>query len=251
MKEKPLSRRDLLKALLVGASAWSPLSPLSALAQESTQEGIEGLLREPEAGFVFARLWYRGGDWNTDMRDKGLKGGSEINLLERVLADTTIKTEARETVVRLTDPLVFTTPFLYMTGHGKVWLTDEEIANLRRVLEAGGFLLGDACNGKGAGFDGNFRPVLRRVFPDRPLQPLPMSHPLFHCFYDVNTILGGDKLIDPFMEGIEIDGRLVVLHTVNDLGCAWEGHICRPHGEEQRDNAFRLGINMIVYALTH
>lgn len=251
MNQRGVSRRDLLKALLVGASAWGPLSPLSALAQDSSDEGIRGLLTEPEAGFVFARIWYRGGDWNTDMLHQGLKGGSEINLLQRVLAETTVQTQARETVVRLADPLLFTVPFLYLTGHGQIWMTDAEVDNLRNVLEAGGFLFADACNGKGPGFDANFRAVLRRAFPDKSLERLPMGHPLFRCFYDVDKILGGDKFIDPFMEGLELDGRLAVLHTVNDLGCAWEGHPCRPHGEEQRDHAFHLGINMIVYALTH
>ena len=251
MSQRGLARRDLLKALLVGASAWGPLSPWGALAKDSSEEGITGLLTEPEVGFVFARLWYQGGDWSTDMLYQGLKGGSGINLLKRVLAETAVKTQARETVVRLTDPLLFTTPFLYITGHGRMLITDAEVANLRGVLEAGAFLFADACNGKGPGFDANFRAVLRRVFPDRLLERLPMNHPLFHCFYDVDKILGGDKFIDPYMEGIELDGRLAVLHTVNDLGCAWEGHPCRPHGEEQRDNAFRLGINMIVYALTH
>ncbi len=246
-----VSRRDIMKALVAGASALGALSPLSALAQSASQEDIQGLLTQPEAGFLFARILYQGGDWNTDMLHQGLKGGSEINLLKRVLAETTIQAQAREAVVQLADPLLFTAPFLYITGHGRILMTDVEVKNLGRALEAGAFLFGDACNGKGPGFDDQFRAVLRRALPTQHLQRLPMSHPLFHCFYNIGKIQGGDKFLDPFIEGIEIEGRLAVLHTVNDLGCAWEGHPCRPGGEEQRDHAFRLGVNMIVYALTH
>lgn len=247
----PLSRRDFMKALLVGGAILGPLSPLSPFSMPAAaQEDIQGLLREPQADFVFARVWYRGGDWNADMLHEGLKGGAEINLLKRVLDVTTIKTQPRESVVKLSDPVLFTLPFLYMTGHGTIQVSNTEAENLRAVLESGALLFGDACNGKGPGFDDNFRALLRRVLPGRSLEPIPMSHPLYNSFYHIDRIQGGDKLVDPYMEGIEINGRLAVLHTVNDLGCAWEGHHCRPGGEEQRDHAFRLGINMIVYALT-
>jgi len=246
-----VSRRRFMAALLAGSASLGPLAATSAFAQATSEEEIPHLLKKPEADFVFARVWYRGGDWNTDMLYQGLKGGSDINLLQRVLQETTIRTEACETVLKLSSPLVFTCPFLYMTGHGRILLGETEIENLRLALEGGAFLFGDACNGKGKGFDENIRSVLRRVFPSRPLRPLPMNHPLYSCFFKIDRIQGGDKLIDPYMEGIEIDGRLAVVHTVNDLGCAWEGHRCRPGGEEQRTHAFRLGINMIVYALTH
>jgi len=97
----------------------------------------------------------------------------------------------------------------------------------------------------------SFVSFIQRVFPGKKMRPLEMSHPLFNSYYKIDKILGGDKLVDDYIEGLEIDGRLAVVFTVNDLGCAWEGHACDPGGEEQRDHAFKMGINMIVYAMTH
>ena len=181
----------------------------------------------------------------------GLKGGSDINLLKRVLQETSIKTEAKETVIPLGSPLLFTAPFLYMTGHGRILASDSEVANMRRVLEGGAMVLGDSCNGRRDGFYQNFNNFVQRIFPGKKLIRLDMNHPLFSCYYQIDKILGGDKLMEPYLNGLEINGRLAVISTRNDLGCAWEGHPCAPGGEAQRDHAFRLGINMIVYAMTH
>lgn len=246
-----LTRRRFMKALLAAGAAWGPLSSLSTFAQAPAEEQIQGLLTEPQAEFVLGRVWYRGGDWNTDMLYQGLKGGAEINFLKRVLAETNIQTTPRETVIQLTSPVLFTVPFLYITGHGVIMMSDTEVENLRKALEAGAFLFGDACEGKSSGFDHNFRSLVWRLFPDKKLERLPMTHPIFNSFFKIEEILGGDKMVDPFMEGISLDNRLAIVYTANDLGCAWEGHPCRPGGEPQRDHAFQLGINMVVYALTH
>jgi hypothetical protein len=253
--KRRVSRRDFMRTLLCSTAVLGPLSPLSPFARAQSleqEEDIQGLLTEPESDFIFGRVFYRGGDWNTDMLYQGLKGGSEINLLKRVVRETGIEAIPEEHVVKLTNPLLFTVPFLYMTGHGTIIMGASEIDNLRVAIENGAFLLGDACNGKGSGFDINFRKIIRRVFPQRRLQQIPVSHPVFHCFYEIKEILGGDKRIDPYLEGIILeDGRLGVVYTVNDLGCAWEGHGCAPGGEDQRDHAFRMGINLVVYAMTH
>lgn len=248
---KRLTRRAFMKGLLAAGAVLGPLCPHSPFAQDPSELQIQGLLKEPEADFIFGRVQYRGGDWNTDMLYEGLKGGSDVNLLKRVLRETSIKTQAKETVIPIGSPLLLTAPFLYMTGHGTILTGETEIDNMRKALEGGAFLFGDSCNGRGDGFNMSFVSFIQRVFPGKKMRPLEMSHPLFNSYYKIDKILGGDKLVDDYIEGLEIDGRLAVVFTVNDLGCAWEGHACDPGGEEQRDHAFKMGINMIVYAMTH
>ncbi len=246
-----LTRRAFIKGLLAAGAVLGPLSPRSPFAQDPSEMQIQGLLKEPEADFIFGRVHYRGGDWNTDMLYEGLKGGSEINLLKRVLQETSIKTEAKETVIPIDSPLLLTSPFLYMTGHRTILASESEIDNMRKALEGGAFLFGDSCNGRREGFNNNFISFIQRIFPGKKMRHLEMSHPLFNSYYKIDKILGGDKLVDDYLEGLEIDGRLAVVFTMNDLGCAWEGHPCSPGEEAQRDHAFKMGINMIVYAMTH
>lgn len=200
--------------------------------------------------FVFARLRYQGGDWDTDMRGVGLLGGSELQLLERLVVNTRVAAEVQEFVISPADAMLGNYPFLYITGHSGLQLTRRQIEHLRAAILAGGFLLGDDCEGRSI-FRRGFVSLMDQMFPEQAMEILPMSHPLFHCLYDIDTILGGDKLVHDYMEGITLGDRLAVLYTDNDLGCAWEGHPCRPHGEKQRENAFRLGMNIIAYALTH
>jgi hypothetical protein len=77
-----------------------------------------------------------------------------------------------------------------------------------------------------------------------------MTHPIFQSPHRIERVLGGDKRIDPYLEGISLNGRLSVIYTTNDLGCAWEGHPCRPGGEPQRTHAFKMGTNIVFYALS-
>ena len=118
------------------------------------------------------------------------------------------------------------------------------------VMLGGATLFGEDCSG-GSTFRQAFLGLLSQILPEGKLEILPMDHPLFHSLYRIDRITGGDKLIQPYMEGVTIRDRLAVIYTDNDLGCAWEGHPCRPGGEEQRENAFRLGMNIVAYAMTH
>jgi hypothetical protein len=244
-----MDRRRFLKSLAATGLVANLVGSKPLLADD--EDFADKLITEPKTEFIFARVFYRGGDWNTDMLHRGLKGGAEINLLKRVLEETDIRTTPGENVVKLNRTIAFQSPFLYMTGHGRIETSRTEEQNLRKALESGAFLFAESCGGRGLGFDSDFRSLVQRVLPGRSLEKLPMEHALYRCFFQIDKILGGDKLAADFMEGIEIDGRLAVLYTMNDLGCAWEGHPCGPGGEAQRDHAFRLGINIIVYSMTH
>src|SRR5690606_25525998 len=107
-----------------------------------------------------------------------------------------------------TDPELWNYPYIYITGHGNIRLTDAEVTALRSYLQAGGFLHAD----DNYGLDESFRREMRRVFPDRELVELPADHPIYRSFYQLNGLpkihLHDGKPAQGF--GIFDGGRLVV-----------------------------------------
>ncbi len=195
--------------------------------------------------FTIARLKYGGGgDWYTDP-------SSLPNLLNEINRRTTIRANPKEEVVEITDPRLFEFPYLYMTGHGNIHFTDEEIKILRNYFANGGFLHADDCYG----MDSSFRREIKKVFPDSPLIELPFDHPIYHSFYDFPNGLPkihehDDKPAQGF--GIFCQNRLVVFYTYEcDLGCGWEDPDVHNDPPEKRESALKMGINILIYALTH
>jgi hypothetical protein len=159
--------------------------------------------------------------------------------------------------VRLDRPGLHRHPMLYLAGDGPLpALSDAERSALRRHLQFGGLLLVDAADGSdGAGFDATIRRELARVLPASPLQPIARDHVLYKSFYLVDR-QGGRLLTRPWLEAQAIDGRLAVIYSQNDLGGAWVRselgdweYACSPGGEPQREVAFRIGVNVAMYAL--
>ena len=84
----------------------------------------------------------------------------------------------------LTDPELFDYPFIYIVEPGRLIFSDEEVEALRRYLHNGGFLMVDDFWGEEEWY--NFYSQIRRVFPNRQPEELPLDHPIFHCVYDLN-----------------------------------------------------------------
>jgi hypothetical protein len=128
---------------------------------------------------------------------------------------------------------------------------------LRRFLSYGGFLFAeDTVGAKGFGFDQAFRTEMQQVLPKHELKRLPPDHSVYQSFYLINS-LGGRQKVNGFLEGITIDNWTPVIYSQNDLSGAWSRdrfgkwvNECVPGGERQRKEAFKAGINIIVYALT-
>jgi hypothetical protein len=137
-----------------------------------------------------------------------------------------------------------------MTGHGNVLFSVEEVINLRRFLENGGFLHAD----DNYGMDESFRREIARVFPDRPLVEVPLDHPVYHIVYDlpqgVPKIHEHDGLPAQAF-GIFLEERLVVYYTFqSDLGDGWEDPDVHDDPESVREKALQMGVNLFVYAVT-
>ncbi|GAI46040.1 unnamed protein product, partial [marine sediment metagenome] len=124
--------------------------------------------------FTIARLKYDGGgDWYSDP-------SSLPNLLKFIKENAPIDAYPEEIRVSIMDNDFFSYPYLYMTGHGNIKFSDEEVLRLRRYLQSGGFLHAD----DNYGMDKSFRREIKRVFPNNELIELPFNHPIFHIFYD-------------------------------------------------------------------
>ncbi len=201
--------------------------------------------------FALAQLKYTGGQWDPRPR-------ATLALMREVRQRTSVETEDERVVVTLQDPALFAYPFLYMTGEqGFAPLTESALAILRRYLLFGGLLLIDDARGnKGRDFDASVRRDMTRLFPDKPLKVLAPDHTVFRSFYLIRTV-GGVRLVNPYLEGIQIGERTPLIYCQNGLGAAWERDFlgnwvsqCYPGGEAQRLEAFKLGVNAVLYALT-
>ena len=191
-----------------------------------------------------------GGNW--DPRPNALR-----RLAWELARRTSIEPATAAKVVRLGDPGLHETPFLYLAGSGGMPpFREPERAALRRFLQYGGFLLVDAADGSdGSGFDAAVRRELASVLPASPLEPVARDHVLQKSFYLLDR-QGGRLLVKPWVEAQAIDGRLAVVYSQNDLGGAWARtelgeweYPCTPGGEAQRETAFRIGVNVAMYAL--
>ncbi|RMF86411.1 MAG: DUF4159 domain-containing protein [Nitrospinota bacterium] len=231
-----LQQALLLTSLLVGGK------PLRGAAQEE---------RPPSSPFIFTQVRYRGGDWDPHPY-------AARSILEEVERRTSIEVRKERQVITLLDPDLFSYPFLYLAG-GEPFepFTEEEVEVLRLFLTYGGFLLiEDTMGYKGLGFDRFIREQIRRIFPDRALERLPHDHTVYRSFYLIQSV-GGRRIVNPYLEGVNVDNWTPLIYSQNDLAGAWERDFLGnwkydviPGGEAQRFQAFMLGVNLIMYALT-
>jgi hypothetical protein len=114
----------------------------------------------------------------------------------------------------------------------------------------------DSSGMKGSRFDASFRSEMAKVFPELKLKRLDVDHPLFRSYYLLRKT-GGRRLCNSYLEGIEIGGRVAVIYSQNDLIGAWAkdrfGNYlweCVPGGQDQRFEAQKLTLNLLMYSAT-
>jgi len=169
-------------------------------------------------------------------------------------------------LVTALDPRLFGYPYLYIVSPHRMRLIPEEAEKLREYLLRGGFLHIDDFWGLYQRQD--VEEQMRLIFPDRNMVKLDLKHEVFHTFFNIDTVMqipnvnngcrGGrtweqESEIDPMIFGIsDDDGRLMVLVTYNsDLGDAWEWMDQPCYPEKFSGQAYRMGINFMIYAMSH
>ena len=193
---------------------------------------------------TIARVKYRGGDWYNDP--------SIIpNLAREINKRTNINAAPNQRIITLDDPDLFSYPFVFLTGHGDIQLSDVEVDCLREYLLKGGFLYAD----DDYGMDKAFRREMGKVFKGLELVELLFSHPIYHCFYDFST--GPPKIHEhdnkpPKGYGLFYNGRLVVYYTYeSNISDGWADPDVHKDPKEIREKAFKAGINIVVYAMAY
>jgi hypothetical protein len=169
---------------------------------------------------------------------------------------TSVETRLSPTRTRLDDPSIFEAPLLYWSGSEAFPpLSDAEVRGLRRFVEFGGFVIIDDASPESEAFDASVRRDLRRAFPTTPLARLPSTHTVYRSFYLVERPVGRTR--GPgYLEAVERAGRAAVVYSRHDLGGALARdnlgthlHSVHPGGEGQREEATRLAVNLVMYAL--
>ena len=194
--------------------------------------------------FTVSRIHYNGGgDWYADP-------SSIPNLLEYINKNTVIRTQEKEIRVKIGDDQFYLSQYLYITGHGNIKLSSEEIAILRGHLLNGAFLHAD----DNYGMDKSFRQLVMLLFPEKKLIEIPPSHDLFNCYYKFSN--GLPKIHEhnnkpPQALGIFDKKKLILLYTYeSDLGDGWEDKNVHNVPEEKRLSALKMGTNIIIHALS-
>ena len=211
----------------------------------------------PGSKFKFGQLQLGGAGRN----DLGPRPGALRRLAREVDKRTSIDVQDEPVIVTPTSEALHETPFLYLAGERELELPSAAgIEALRRFLTFGGFLLIDSAEGSTDGaFDGSVRKLVSAIFPPvgaaKSLEIVPNDHVVYKSFYLLDRPLGR-LAIAPAMEAVVRDGRIVAAYVANDLGGAWArddfGNYdfpCEPGGERQRELAFRMGVNLVMYAL--
>ncbi len=152
-----------------------------------------------------------------------------------------------EDIVEVGSPDLFLYPYVYMTGHGNVVFSDDQAENLRKYLVSGGFLHID----DNYGLDPFIRLEIKKIFPEREFVEVPFDHPIYHQKYHFNDGLPKVHEHDgkpPQGFGIIHEGRLVVFYSYEcDLGNGWEDQSVYNDPEQLRQQALRMGANIISY----
>jgi len=179
-------------------------------------------------------------------------------LLYEVLQTTSVEASPQAVQVAPDDPALFTHPFSVLVGAGGFApLSDVAVEQLRRYLAYGGFLLLDDATGSPDGpFAASARRLCRRIFPTRPLSPLPGDHSIYRAFFLLDAPLGRVAVSD-VLEGVTKGPVTPLVYCPNDLSGALDRgpdgtdlHPVVPGGAVQRREAKKLGINLVMYSLT-
>jgi hypothetical protein len=188
-----------------------------------------------------------------------------VNLMETASQELKMRTGAEAREVGLTDEALFDYHLVFMQGRSMFRLTDGERKQLRTYIERGGMLFANSiCASKT--FTESFRREMATIFPDKPLEPIPANDPLLTPAYggfDLSTVTRRDpqratgneplrdvlRKVPPELDGIKFGDRYGVVFSRHDLSCALEKQNSLECQGYIREDAGRIGLNVLLYSL--
>ena len=229
-------------------------APMPTDANEKTEWAFARLKYPMYRGY---RSW-GGGSWTIDYPKADRQFAQGVRRLTR------LHTKSIEQVVDIDKDEIFNWPWIYAVEVGHWGLDEKQAKHLRDYLDRGGFLMVDDFHGTREW--GIFTESMNRVFPDRPIVELQNADQIFHVIYDLNDRFQVPGIValergvtyeydgfEPRWRGIyDEKGRIMVAICHNmDLGDAWEWADRPIYPERYASLAYRIGVNYIVYAMTH
>jgi hypothetical protein len=201
--------------------------------------------QKTESTIKLARVKYSGGgDWYNDP-------SGEVNLLKYIAKNTNIPVDPVYEYVDLASDHLFQYPLIFITGHGNMRFSDEEVRNLRSYLENGGFLYID----DDYGLDSSVHKEMKKVFPEQNFAELPFTHGIYHAHFDFPNGLPKIHEHDgkpPQGLGLFYEGRLCVYYTYEtNPSDGWADPEVHNDPPEKREAALKMGTNIVIWALTH
>ena len=198
-----------------------------------------------ENAFQIARLKYNGGgDWYNDP-------SAEVNLLRFISQNTNLRVKAEYKFVDISSEEIFSYPFLFMTGHGNVVFSKDDVARLRKYLENGGFLYID----DDYGLNKAIRREMKKVFPEKDFIELPFSHGIYNIMYDFSSGPPKTHKHDenpPQGFGIFVDRRLAVYYTYeSNPSDGWADPDVHKDPQNKREEALKFGTNIVLWPLSN
>lgn len=263
-RHDPPSRNPQLKARIVRAMQIGVNIAAYATGREPPQSldaprkaSGEGQLDDIERGLLQIAQIRHSGAWNAAPR-------ALRNLLLALNETVGLAATTKPKEVTLSDPSLFQYPLLYMHGRTRFSFSAEDRAALKLHLSRGGVLFADACCGAPA-FDRSFRELVAKLYPDKPFAPIPITHEIFsekigrdirrlrrrtNESHAPNAPLTATvREVEPFLEGVEIDGRYVIIYSKYDISCALERQSTLSCEGYVPEDAVKLATNIVLYAL--
>lgn len=221
-----------------------------------------------EPAFTFVMIEYSGGSWQDVRAEQEAHVKNFIpNFLKWLNVKKLVTAKEQPEVLKLSDAKIFNFPFMFINGHFPITMSDIEKQNLKLHLERGGFLYIEDCGGSiqdlaaRGSFAKQIHEIVQGLFPEGKFQTLPVSHDIYRFPFEfpagLPNIYGEDNNPAPESagkkrkgqggEGFYHKGRMIAFYSDADACCGWDFNGSGHWG----DIPFKVGANVVTYALTH
>jgi hypothetical protein len=249
------SRFCVFRLCLLIVLSWTFIFYLGAQEQQEAPRD--------ESKFTFARILFQGRLGRFFFGPVGAGNGppwshdfprSEEHLMKIMAEVTRLNVNPGGHIISFQNDECFKYPIAYLCEVGYIDLSDAEAHRMAEYLLRGGFLIVDDFRGERELM--NFREQMKRVFPDRSLEPLPRTHPIWTCFYDISKLEieppYSRNFIPQYFGMSDDNGRLMmVVDYNNDISEYWEWSNDPLMPIAESNEAYKYGVNYLMYALTH